>query len=162
MADGVEGDGAFVVALEPCLDALGGAVRKEVEEEPGAVRVCAARRESDGRAGAPDGVAGLLPQAGGDPRGVYALVVEGGLVQERAQRSGHLVDDTGPDLLVVSGVRAHLRLVVEAAYEHVGRSEEDGEVVSRAVFHQGRLDTGAPEPSELPSCSTPRRCSATV
>lgn len=139
VADGIEGDGPPVVLLEVRLDGLGGAVGEEAEEVPGAVRVRAARRKLDARAGAPGAAAGLPPQADGDPRGAEALVDKGRVVQERAQRGGHLVDDTGPDLFVVRDVRAHLRLVVEAADEHTGRGEEDGEVVTRAVVHQGHL-----------------------
>ncbi|MFJ1700672.1 hypothetical protein ACIOHC_37445 [Streptomyces sp. NPDC088252] len=70
--------------------------------------------------------------------------MEGGFIQERAQHGGDFVDDAGPDLLVVRRVRTHLRLVVEAAYEHAGRGEEDGELVPRAVLHQGCLFAGAP------------------
>ncbi|MFF4155166.1 hypothetical protein ACFYZU_33770 [Streptomyces sp. NPDC001651] len=135
VAEGVEGDGPPVVLLEVRLDGFGGAVGEEAEEVSGAVRVQAARGELDARAGAPGAAAGLPPQAGGDPRGAEALVDKGRVVQERAQRGGHLVDDTGPDLFVVGGVRAHLRLVVKAADEHTGRGEEDGEVVTRAVVH---------------------------
>lgn len=135
---------ATVVVLEVGPGGFGGAVGEEAEEETGAVRVLAAGREVDARTGAPGRVAGLPPQAGGDPKGADVLIAEGGFVQERAQCGGHFVDDSGPDLLVVRPVGAHRRLVVEAVYEYTGRGEEDGEVVPRTVLHQGCLFAGTP------------------
>lgn len=85
MADGFQGDRAFVVVREVRLDGLGGAVREEAEEEAGAVRVRVVRREVDGCAGVPESVAGLLSQARGDAWDVDVLVAKGRVVQDRAQ-----------------------------------------------------------------------------